>query len=485
MILRTCIVLICAAGAFAAERVQRFDADPAWDGVNNRIVPKEYPTIVQDFGYSKTTFAGKSAGEMGGEVTRASQPAFYADNIATKTLDDNLTASGSFAITRTSGGSGVFFGFFHGDQPGASGRPIGSLGMDFDCEGSGARLAVRLITAKNQSCGTFITPFIPGKFRPTPIRNDGTRYAWTLNYDPQAAGGRGQITFTIHGDAGRIDAKGELTDRDKEEAAKRFPSTTSFTIDLPEGYKQQGTTFDHFGLMNATKPGGRLAIYFDDLKYLDRAQEFSSDPNWDASGNRASYRATDVGGAQNFGFSDTNFAGGETRGEIGGTFWRAPAASYADRVGPLSDADVLEAHGKLAFTSGSPDSGMLIGWFNSQTFPGEKSLKNFIGVRIEGPTRVGHYFAPVFATAEVSGGAKMEKDAPVLHPDGKPHTWSIHYAPADGTIVVTLDQESAKLQIKPQQRGQATFDRFGVLTPGVGGSQVKIFFDDISYTSSR
>src|SRR5439155_21128553 len=130
---------------------------------------------------------------------RASEPAFYADKFEAKTLEDKLTASGTFAITKTTGGSGLFFGFFHGEQPGASGRPVGSLGMDFDCEGSGARLAVRLITAKNQSCSTFITPFIPGKFRPTPIRNDGTRYAWTLDYDPQAAGGRGQVTFTIHG----------------------------------------------------------------------------------------------------------------------------------------------------------------------------------------------------------------------------------------------------------------------------------------------
>ena len=56
-------------------------------------------------------------------------------------------------------------------------------GMDLDGEGSGARLTVRLITGRNQSCGTFITPFIPGKFRPTPIRNDGTRYAWNLDYD--------------------------------------------------------------------------------------------------------------------------------------------------------------------------------------------------------------------------------------------------------------------------------------------------------------
>jgi hypothetical protein len=28
------------------------------------------------------------------------------------------------------------------------------------------------------------------------------------------------------------------------------------------------------------KPGGRMSIYFDDLQYLGRAQDFSRDPNW-------------------------------------------------------------------------------------------------------------------------------------------------------------------------------------------------------------
>ena len=168
---------------------ERFDADPGWEGHNNRIVPQRRPTVTQDFGYSPTSIAGRAAGELGGIVTRAAEPAFYGDNLGPVTLDDKLSASGSFAITKTTPGGGVFFGFFRAKQPGAAGRPIASLGLDIDCEASGARLAVRLITARNQSCGTFITPFIPGKFRPTLIRNDGTRYTWKLDYDPDGADG--------------------------------------------------------------------------------------------------------------------------------------------------------------------------------------------------------------------------------------------------------------------------------------------------------
>src|SRR5262249_19832991 len=151
-----------------------------------------------------------------------------------------------------------------------------------------ARLAVRLITAQNQSCGTFITPFIPGKFRPTSIRNDGTRYKWTLIYDPQAAEGRGRCTFTIHGsdDAAKRAITENLPEQFAKEARLRYPIVNEFSVDLPEGYRQQKTTFDHFGMMNMMKPGGQVTIYVDDLKYAGRSQDFSKDPGWDSSGNR-------------------------------------------------------------------------------------------------------------------------------------------------------------------------------------------------------
>src|SRR6185503_18865798 len=108
----------------------------------------------------------------------------------------------------------------------------------------------------------------------------------------------------------------------------------------------QGTTFDHFGLMNMMKPGGRMSIYFDDLQYVRKAEDFSADPKWDAAGNRATYQSKDVAGAHDFGFSQTNFAGGKA-GEVGGIFWRSGKyAYYADKVGPLTLDDRLEASGK-------------------------------------------------------------------------------------------------------------------------------------------
>src|SRR5207237_10867021 len=120
-------------------------------------------------------------------------------------------------------------------------------------------------------------------------------------------------------------------------------------------YKKQGITFDHFGMMNMMKPGGRITIYFDDLEYAGRSQDFSQDPNWDASGNRATYQSTDAGGAHNFGFSDTNNAGGAKAGEIGGTFWRTDHwGYYADKIEPLSFEERLEARGKVVLPVGRP-----------------------------------------------------------------------------------------------------------------------------------
>jgi hypothetical protein len=483
---------LARGGEFAKPGVRResFERDPGWEGHNNRVVARHYPTVVQDFGYSETHHAGQAAGEIGGQVWRASEPAYYADRLGPRTLDDKLSAAGTFVLTDSTAGGGVFFGFFRAEQPGAGGRPVSSLGLDLDCETGGARLAVRLITGKNQSCGTFITPFIPGKFRPTTIRNDGTRYNWTLDYDPQAAAGRGGFTFTLLSDAhkpGELEGA-ELPEKFKEEARRRFPTTTTFSVELPEAFKQQGTRFDHFGLMNMMKAGGWATIYFDDLQYEGRSEDFSRDPHWDGSGNRASYPATNVAGAHNFGFSNTHYAGGEP-GEVGGTFWRAGKyAYYADRVGPLTLEDPLEASGKVVLEVGAPDSDMFLGWFNSAEK--EKSpleAGHFLGVHVGGPTRVGHYFQPAFTTGRGTRG--QSRAGPVLEP-GKAYAWSLAYEPGaaggQGAIRVTLGGESVTLVLGKGIKAEgARFDRFGLFTSTIGGQVVRIFVDDLEYTAAR
>src|SRR6266566_4431307 len=83
-----------AEPAKSVTKTESFDRDPGWDSYNNRIVPRKFRMISQDFGFSSTNIAGTATGEMGGWVWRASQPAFYGDKIEPRTLNDRLTASG-------------------------------------------------------------------------------------------------------------------------------------------------------------------------------------------------------------------------------------------------------------------------------------------------------------------------------------------------------------------------------------------------------
>lgn len=466
---------------------ETFDKDPNWEAHNNRIVPQDVKIVKQDFGYSPTNFAGKAKGEIGGAIKRSTTPAYYAKKIAAKTLDDKLTASGTFAIPKAQGGAGVFFGFFNSQQPGGSGRPVGSLGLDFDFEQSGGRLATRMITGGNKSCGTFITPYLPGKFRPTPIKTDGTRYHWTLDYDPEAANGNGQFTFTLTSDSHKSEDYGPLPENSQREALDRFPNTTTFTVDVTPGFRQEGATFDRFGLLNMMKAGGTATMFFDDLQFNGESQDFSQDPGWVGAGNRVTFEDREQVGAHDFGFSPTtNLAGGK-KGEVGGGLWRSgDYAYYADRVGPLNLAQRLEARGKVKLVTAGPDSDMYLGWFNSasknSTTP---EAMNYLGIHVGGPTRIGHYFIPELVTAKGTMGKVDE--GPVLTP-AKVFDWSLIYDPVandnNGELRVTLGKESVTLALKPGRKAEgATLDRFGLFTSTTGGQMVKIYLDDLKYTA--
>ena len=487
--------LVLSAGEVSSQvtplpilKSERFDKDPGWEGYNNHVVPKNVLMVKQDFGYAKSNFAGKAAGEMGGVIQRSTTPASYAAKIVPQTLDDELTASGSFAITATQPGAGVFFGFFNSQQPGGSGRPIGSLGMHFDFEGTGGRLAVRLITGGNKSRGTFITPYLPGKFRPTPLKKDGTKYHWTLAYHPQAAAGNGEFTFTLASDTHKQQDYGSLPELAEKEAQARFPNTTTFTVDLPPGYRKEGATFDRFGMLNMMKAGGTATMFFDDLQFNGQSQDFSHDPQWVGTGNRVTFEDREQVGAHDFGYSAaTRHAGGKA-GEVGGGLWRSGNFGYyADRVGPLNLQQRMEARGKVRLVTAGPDSDMYLGWFNSASKDknaGDET--NFVGIHVGGPTRIGHYFIPVCGTAKGTR-AKVDR-GPVLTP-GMLFEWSLVYEPTasngNGEMRVTLGKESVTLTLKKGQKAEdATLDRFGLFTSTAGGQMVKIYLDDLSYTAS-
>jgi hypothetical protein len=244
---------------------------------------------------------------------------------------------------------------------------------------------------------------------------------------------------------------------------------------------------DRFGLASGTKPGGMMTIHFTDLKHDGEPMDVSK---WIESASRATYEDKIQVGAHDFGFSaTTNHAGGAKAGEVGGDLWRGgPYGYYADRVGPLSFDDRLEARGKVVLAVGAPDADMYIGWFDSAAREESPAkVGSFLGVHVGGPTRVGHWFQPSFATAKGTDG-RPDK-GPVMK-QGRTYDWTFVYDPTgnggNGEIRVTLGDESITLPLKQGIRKQGgTFDRFGLLTAGVGGQLVRMYVDDVTYTSAR
>ena len=83
------------AALTAAERTERFDKDPGWDGRNHRATVPKPRAVRQDFGYSKTAHAGGQPGEVGGFITPAAEPAYYGKKISARTFADPMSASGT------------------------------------------------------------------------------------------------------------------------------------------------------------------------------------------------------------------------------------------------------------------------------------------------------------------------------------------------------------------------------------------------------
>jgi len=233
-----------------------------------------------------------------------------------------------------------------------------------------------------------------------------------------------------------------------------------------------------------------VTIHFYDLELDGRKADFAQDPGWEGARNRDSYQATEVGGAQDFGFRTTRRAGGAA-GEFGGIVWRGPYAYYGDRVGPFSLNDRLEARGRIFFEVAGLDAGLHIGWFNSQIKEVDDKTpnrgKDFVGVDIGGHTRVGHWFLPRCLTAK--GDGSFHDQGPLLKA-GMAYEWSFLYDPAanggNGEMRVTLGGESVTLDLKAGVKAQGgVLDRFGVSSVGTGGGPVKFYLDDLQYTAGK
>ncbi len=441
-----------------------FSTDPGWEGRNNLPKPEDGQSKKQDFGYQQTNHAGGKTGEIGGCIYRSLRPASYLKPIPTRSLNDHLHASGKFSVPQSHGGSGALIGWFHHTSRGW--RTPNSLAFRIDGESNEFRVFFEYGTQTWKTGGgeTFEGPY---QTTTTPMHKaDGSPHTWTLDYDPAGAGGTGEITFTLDG--------------------------KTYKAPLAAGHKAEGAKFDRFGIMNQQISGDKISIYIDDLTVDGESEDFSNDPGWVSIDSHIAFDDFANRPIHDFGYRNTNHAGGKP-GEIGGLVWRIEsmlperALYYGTPSGYLSLDDNLKASGKVCLQAAAADSGILVGWFNELT-PIGNPPQNFLGIFIEGPSRVGHYFRPVYGTSEdLKGGIDS---GPVIRPDGNSHDWTFEYFTdangGNGSIMVTLDGESIALNLQPGARkGNAAFTRFGMLSWQRGGHFVDIYFDDISFTARK
>ena len=482
------VMTIAATTACAtdkSEKTERFDRNPRWDGHNNRPVAGPV-TVKQDFGFSAGTSraGGAKTGEIGGWISQAAEPAYYAKTIDTKTFDDMLEASGTFTVLRggtvQDSAAHLLLGFFNAAAVNEWRTP-NTIAIRISARGDVFHAWVEYCTSKWRAGGD-TTPF-PIKTDPFP---SGTSpHKWSLKYDPRGGkDGGGLITAKIDGKTAKCE--------------------------LSADHKADGATFNRFGILNvmksagdANKPGGASEFYLDDLTVNGVAHHFDTDPKWDARDNRRTYQTQNIRPRFDFGYSKSNFAGGKRKGEIGGLTFRGDCrfpdrlAFYGDRIGPLTLEKPIRAAGKVALKRGVTDSAAIFGFFHSK-----KSIeiserqdsgapKCFLGVSTDGPSTDGFHFSPVYRVdGDGQGPPGRTKDPLLIHPDDEPHDWVLEYDPSgaggNGAITLSLDGKSVSVEFaKGHKDSGASFDRFGIATTWIDGNGQHIYLDDITYTASH
>lgn len=458
----------------AAQRYQHFDQDPGWEGLHNRSARPE--TIRQDFGWNAgTSHAGGTAGEIGGWITPAAEPAYYAKKIPTRTLNDGLTASGTLFVEKGAGHTLV--GFFNAATLNEWRTP-NSIVLRINQRGDVFHAHLEYCTRKWRAGAGIIGEYDRARDRMNAKElPSGRVVTWSIQYDPNGHGGGGLVTATLDGDQA--------------------------VCELSPGHKADGAEFNRGGVLNVNKQfDGGGSLWLDNVIFNGEREDFHADPKWDAVGNRRTYETLNVRPRFDFGYSRTQYAGGAALGELGGLFFRGDCrygerlAAYGDRLHPLTLKRPLRASGKVCLRRGVSDSTTLLGFYHSThslaVNPSQQCSTpvNFLGAAIEGPSSEGFYFYPVYRNQGSGTSRGMGANPPRIYPDGAAHDWTLEYDPAaangHGRITVALDGHAVSVDLAPgDQATGAAFDRFGLVTPWIDGNGQHVYFDDLSYTCQQ
>ena len=452
-------------------RNEKFSVDPGWDGHNNRATDPGPRQIVQNFGYSASTNAGGPAGEIGGSITPAGEPAFYGKVITPVSFSNTLSASGTLNVPQ--GGGHTLIGFFNASTVNEWRTP-NTIALRIYGRGTYFLAYLEYGTGLWRAGGTSFG----GE---AAIPTGATDYPFSFTYDPNGADGQGTVTATLGS----------------------YPAM----LTLDAGHQADGAIFNRFGILNVMKsaddPG---QLWLDNVTINGVTHPFTSNPLWNELNNRRTYTTTNVRPRFDFGYSTgSNFAGGQGGGEIGGHTFRGDSrvefngsrmAYYGGRlVETLSLNQPLHADGKVGFRRGVSDSTTLIGFFHSEgsvrsnNSQNSATPENFVGIAIEGPSAEGFYFYPTYGLDQEgvrADGGRGTPTPPYIYPNGASRRWTLDYDPngngGTGSIIVTLDGQAVTLHLDPghKQIG-AQFNRFGIITTHIDGSGQSVYFDDITY----
>ncbi|WP_428938592.1 hypothetical protein [Fontivita pretiosa] len=521
---------------------QDFSEDPGWEGYNNRVVARNPPTKRQDFGWSPTTHASSTAGEIGGTMWVSRTPAWYAMPLGRAlSYRQSFSASGRVAILSTSGTG--YIGFFNSTRQ--EWRPWSAIGLRLSDakrgealhgkQISGAQIWIDYMTATWKAGYMVLDAFIPA---------DGSVHTWSIDYDADArpdtrwphaamrelfeadsryaeqdivaalrrndpdlareqvrellerARDQGLLEYDPRRGTNYWERKAKL-DQVQGRITFQLDDATPVRYFLDPGIRNEPAAMDRFGLFNFQIPEGKsIEFYVSDLTVNGEKIELSRDPNWQGVGNRVTFIERDFHPGQNYGYSQTNWAG-ERPGEIGGLFWRNEPIDpyhgfYADDVGVLTLDDTISFSGMINFVNGGTDASMMFGYFNRQEQLKELSDTSSraktiaMGIRISDHTSIGYSFEPRLSTAR----GTAQKDGPQFVPDRRPRRFSFDYDPigndGNGRITAKLEDEVMVINLKPEQRRSgARFDRFGLFNVRNGGKYVEVYLDDLTYTARR
>jgi len=163
------------------------------------------------------------------------------DAVGPLTLDRPFVASGKIAVTRGVSDSTTLFGFYNStdsmrqNDSQANAIPESVVGIHIEGPSSEGFFFYPVYHTKGDQ-GRY------PRLRDCPrIYPDGASHDWSLEYDPDGAGGKGQITVSLDGH--------------------------SATFALEESAKASGTRFDRFGIVTSWIDGNSQNVYWDDITY--------------------------------------------------------------------------------------------------------------------------------------------------------------------------------------------------------------------------